>query len=223
MNKNQQISLINSSVFNLEDNLTEYLSNYSSEAMIVGVDEVGRGALFGEVVAAAVILPIKFISDLEKIGVNDSKKLTPQKRNLLINPIKNIVSDWKIGVIDHQTIDQINIFQASLEAMTKAINQLKFVPELCLIDGKFLLPNLSYPQINLIKGDGRSPIIGAASIIAKVWRDELMMTYDQKFPHYDLANNKGYGTKKHLQAIAKYGVTPFHRLSFSPCQQSIGC
>ena len=199
-------------VFKLSDYLTD------SEAMVAGVDEVGRGSLFGSVVASAVMLPVKSIVQLEEIAVTDSKKLTPKRREYLVNQIKEIVTDWQITEVDNQTIDQVNILQASLKAMTEAIHQLKPTPILCLIDGKFTLPHLRYPQINLIKGDARSLIIGAASIIAKVWRDQQVIRYAEQFPEYDLASNKGYPTKKHLEALKKYGVSPLHRLSFSPCQ-----
>jgi len=196
-------------------NLNEYITD--SEALIAGVDEVGRGCLFGQVVAGAVILPVKSINQLTEIGVKDSKKLTAKKRADLVSQIQEIVFDWQVTEIDNKMIDQINIFQASLLAMSQAINQLKCTPILCLIDGKFSLPNLEYPQLNLVKGDLRSPVIASASILAKVWRDQKIVEYAEKFPEYDLANNKGYPTKKHLEAIKKYGVTPFHRLSFKPC------
>ncbi|BAQ62756.1 ribonuclease HII [Geminocystis sp. NIES-3708] len=187
-------------------------------ALIVGVDEVGRGCLFGEVVACAVVLPFDDFYKLENIGVTDSKKLTAKKRQVLSPQIREIVKDYHIASVDNLIIDEINIFQASLRAMTKAIEHLSVIPSLCLVDGNALLPQLKYPQQALIKGDLRSPIIAAASILAKVYRDQKMMEYDQLYPEYDFKNNKGYGTKKHLQAIEKYGVTPFHRLSFSPCQ-----
>ncbi len=199
-----------------EFNLSDYLTD--SEAMVAGVDEVGRGCLFGSVVAAAVVLPVKSIVKLEQIAVTDSKKLTAKKRESLVSQIKEIVSDWQIAEVDNHTIDQINILQASLQTMTQAINQLKYPPALCLIDGKFTLPNLQYSQLNLIQGDRRSPVIGSASIIAKVWRDQKIIKYADQFPEYDLAKNKGYPTKKHLEAIKKYGTTPFHRRSFSPCK-----
>jgi ribonuclease HII len=197
-------------------NLNDYLTN--SEAMVAGVDEVGRGCLFGSVVAAAVVLPIKSIVRLEEIVVRDSKKLTAKKRENLVNQIEEIVTDWQIAAVDNQIIDQINIFQASLQAMTEAVNQLKYAPALCLIDGKFTLPNLKYPQLNLVKGDERSTVIASASIVAKVWRDQQMSQYAEQFPQYDLEQNKGYPTKKHLEAIKKYGISPLHRQSFSPCQ-----
>ncbi|MBD2394228.1 ribonuclease HII [Cyanobacterium aponinum FACHB-4101] len=199
----------------LESSLNYSLLKSDSDSLIVGVDEVGRGCLFGGVVAAAVAMPLKKIHLLRDIGVNDSKKLTPRKRESLINPIKAVVDCYSIVEVDNITIDQINIFQASLLAMTRAILNLSISPYLCLVDGKFTLPNLSFPQISLIKGDMRSPLIASASILAKVWRDEKMLEYDQRYPNYDLKNNKGYGTKKHQDAIALYGLTPLHRKSFN--------
>lgn len=192
--------------------------NNARAKLIAGVDEVGRGCLFGEVVAAAVVLPLGKIHLLKQLGVKDSKKLTPKKREVLTPLINDIVTHWSIIPIDNITIDKVNIFNASLLAMSQAINSLSVSPSLCLVDGKYPLPNLSYPQLCLIKGDVRSPLISAASILAKVWRDNKMMEYDHKYPQYDLKKNKGYGTKKHLEAIEKYGVTPLHRLSFSPCR-----
>lgn len=191
--------------------------NYTSD-LIVGVDEVGRGCLFGEVVACAVVLPFDDFYKLDHIGVTDSKKLTAKKREALVPKIQKIVTGWHIAEIDNLIIDEINIFQASLQAMTKAINGLSFHPALCLVDGNASLPELKYPQKTLIKGDLRSPVIAAASILAKVWRDQKMIQYHQQYPEYDFKNNKGYGTKKHLEAIKKYGITPLHRLSFAPCQ-----
>lgn len=170
----------------LESSLNYSLLKSDSDSLIVGVDEVGRGCLFGGVVAAAVAMPLKKIHLLRDIGVNDSKKLTPRKRESLINPIKAVVDCYSIVEVDNITIDQINIFQASLLAMTRAILNLSISPYLCLVDGKFTLPNLSFPQISLIKGDMRSPLIASASILAKVWRDEKMLEYDQRYTNYDL-------------------------------------
>jgi len=186
----------------------------NSDSLIVGVDEVGRGCLFGGVVAAAVAMPLKKIHLLKEIGVNDSKKLTAKKREALVSQIEGLVTGYCIIEVDNVTIDRINIFQASLQAMTEAVMGLSISPYLCLIDGKFTLPNLPFPQLSLIKGDGRSPLIASASILAKVWRDQKMLEYDQLYPQYDLKNNKGYPTKKHKDAIAAYGLTPLHRKSF---------
>ena len=190
----------------------------SDSALIAGVDEVGRGCLCGSVVASVVVIPFCKLEELNQMGITDSKKLTAKKREKLVPQIKEFITDWQIAEVDSQTIDRINILQASLQAMKQAITSLSVTPDLCLIDGNQLIPNLSYPQITVVKGDLRSSIIGAASILAKVWRDQKMMAYHQQYPMYDFNNNKGYGTKKHLEAIAKYGITPQHRLSFAPCK-----
>ena len=196
--------------------LKDYVDD--SSALIAGVDEVGRGCLCGSVVAAVVVISLSKLEELRKMGVTDSKKLTAKKRKDLVPQIREFVTDWQVSEVESKIIDQINILQASLQAMTEAIENLSVSPDLCLIDGNMLLPNLSYPQIAVVKGDLRSPIIGAASILAKVWRDQQMIEYHQQYPMYDLQKNKGYGTKKHLEAIDKYGLTPQHRLSFSPCK-----
>ncbi|WP_017294005.1 ribonuclease HII [Geminocystis herdmanii] len=196
--------------------IMEYLEDYG--ALVAGVDEVGRGCLCGSVVACAVVLPYNQAYLLEDMGVKDSKKLTAKQRLAMISLIQEVVTDWCIAEVDNSTIDSINIHQASLLAMSQAIKGLSVSPSLCLIDGKFSVPNLPYAQVSLVKGDARSSIIASASILAKVDRDQKMIFYDNQYPEYDWKNNKGYGTKKHLLAIQKYGVTPLHRLSFSPCQ-----
>ncbi|HIK38712.1 MAG: ribonuclease HII [Geminocystis sp.] len=192
------------------------------ERLIAGVDEVGRGCIFGEVVAAAVVLPLKKVHLLRQIGVTDSKTLSPHKRKKLFPLIQQLVSAYHLAEVDNTTIDRINIHQAVIQAMTKAVEGLGITPSVCLIDGPFTLtPTLQSPapfrQIPLVRGDKRSPVIAAASILAKVWRDEKMRQYHQIYPQYDLLNNKGYPTKKHLASIARYGITPHHRLSFTPC------
>ena len=186
--------------------------------LVAGVDEVGRGALFGPVVAAAVVLSVADLPRLVEIGVKDSKQLSAKKRSQSIVPIQNIVASWSFGYATVQEIDRLNILQASLLAMQRAIIKLKVTPDLCLVDGDRLLPNLPLPQKNLIKGDRFSFAIAAASIIAKVWRDELIVRLARSYPDYDLAANKGYGTKKHLSALQKYGPSKMHRISFRPCQ-----
>lgn len=197
------------------------LESLSPTALVAGVDEVGRGCLFGEVVAVAIVMPVNAIALLADLGVKDSKKLSPKKREALVPQIQWLVTDYSIGVVDVATIDKINILQASLLAMYEAVVNLKVTPELCLVDGNQSIPKLPYPQITMIQGDGRSPLIAAASILAKVWRDEKMVNYSLQYPHYDLEHNKGYGTKKHLKAIEKYGITPHHRRSFSPISQQL--
>ena len=205
-----------------KDLMTELMNNpqyqLNENSLIAGVDEVGRGCLCGSVVAGVAVISIKDLAKLVEIGVTDSKKISPKKREKLVPEIKEIVTAWQVWEIDSKTIDEINILQASLLAMRKAIENLGVQPALCLVDGNKLIPKLNYPQVTVIKGDLRSPVIGCGSILAKVWRDEQMVKYHQKYPMYDFANNKGYGTKKHREAIEKYGITPWHRLSFSPCQ-----
>ena len=187
--------------------------------LIAGIDEVGRGALFGSVVAATVVVPLSAIEQLIILGVNDSKKLTAIKRQQVVNPIKKLSVDWQISCGDVAEIDRINILQASLSAMYRAVTKLQVTPDICLVDGNCLIPNLDIPQKTVVKGDLRSPVIAAASILAKVYRDAMIVDLAQKYQEYDLANNKGYPTAKHLSAIKKYGITPQHRCSFKPCQQ----
>jgi ribonuclease HII len=203
---NQQLSLLEPGLF---------LS--SQESLVAGVDEVGRGALFGPVVAAAVILPEDKIGEVTLNGVTDSKQLSPTQRLRLASYIKTIALDYQIGIASVREIDRLNILQASLLAMQRAILRLTPLPDLCLIDGNQAIPTLSIPQHTLIKGDQKSPAIAAASIVAKVWRDELMTRLATRYPHYDLVTNKGYGTVKHRAALQQFGITPQHRRSFSPC------
>jgi ribonuclease HII len=197
----------------------EILPRLKSDTLVAGVDEVGRGSLFGPVVAAVVVIPFADFGKLENIGVKDSKKLTPKKRFQLSDLIKQTVTDFQISLTSVREIDQINILQASLLAMKKAIYNLTIQPEFCLVDGNKKIPNLIIPQETLVKGDQRSPVIAAASILAKVWRDQLIIELAEKYPEYDLKANKGYGTKKHLLALEKYGITPEHRRSFRPCSE----
>ena len=186
--------------------------------LVAGVDEVGRGALFGPVVAAAVILPVSALPQLALIGVKDSKQLSPLRRFKLAQEIQRLALDWRIGYATSQEIDRINILQASLLAMKRAILKLNITPDLCLIDGNQLLPNLPLPQQTMVKGDERSLEIAAASVVAKVWRDELIIRLAVKYPNYDLVTNKGYGTQRHRLALQRYGPSRLHRMSFSPCR-----
>lgn len=188
------------------------------EDLIAGVDEVGRGALFGMVVTAAVILPKTAIIDCQNWGIKDSKKLSAHRRELLVLQIQQAAIAYTIGVATVAEIDDLNILQATLLAMRRAIMGLAITPELCLIDGNKSIPNLDIPQQTLIKGEDKSVSIAAASILAKVWRDGLTIELAKIYPMYHLAKNKGYGTAQHLMAIEKYGITPEHRQSFSPCQ-----
>jgi ribonuclease HII len=184
-----------------------------------GVDEVGRGALFGPVVAAAVILPVSAFEALAIAGVTDSKQLSVEQRQRLSVQIKAVAIDCQIGVASVKEIDRLNILQASLLAMRRSILRLCPLPELCLIDGNQRVPELGIPQQTLIKGDQRSLAIAAASIIAKVWRDDLVTRLAARYPNYDLALNKGYGTPKHRLALRQFGATGQHRRSFRPCQE----
>ena len=197
---------------------TEIIDNYKYEQelnqkgikLIAGIDEVGRGPLIGPVVAAAVILPVDFKLD----GLTDSKKLSEKKREQFYEIIKKEALGIGIGIISEKRIDEINIYEATKEAMKEAINNLKIKPEHILIDAMKL--ELEIPSTSIIKGDLLSISISAASVIAKVTRDHMLYEIDKEYPMYDLKNNKGYGTKKHIEAIKKYGITKYHRLSYKP-------
>ena len=184
---------------------------------VAGVDEVGRGCLFGEVVAAAVILPIEQLETLENLGVTDSKKLSAQRREQLDEIIREVAIAYAIGTASVIEIDKVNILAASLLAMERAISQLKPQPQHCLVDGNQLLRFqliAPIPQTTVVKGDSLSISIAAASIVAKVWRDRRMVKLAETYQGYDLATNKGYGTTKHREAIAKLGYSDLHRKSF---------
>jgi ribonuclease HII len=193
-------------------------SFYDAYERIAGVDEVGRGALFGPVVAAAVILPRSVQFDLAAAGVTDSKRLSPTARQHLAQRIQAVAVDCRIGVASVREIDRMNILQASLLAMKRSIDRLTPQPDLCLIDGNQRVPGLIYPQQSLVKGDQSCLAIAAASIVAKVWRDELIVRLAAKYPGYDLVMNKGYGTAKHRLGLKQIGISKQHRRSFSPCQ-----
>lgn len=179
---------------------------------IAGVDEAGRGPLAGPVVAAACVLPEGLLLE----GIDDSKKLSPTERQRLFQQILSLKEiDYGIGIIDALTIDRINIFQASLQAMAAAIACLCRPPDYLLVDGTHLPPT-SFPGEPIIKGDSLSQSIAAASIIAKETRDQLMRTFHEKWPEYNFFSHKGYATNEHLRAIQKYGPCPIHRMSFEP-------
>lgn len=180
---------------------------------IAGVDEAGRGPLAGPVVAAAVVFPIG--TRIE--GINDSKRLTEKKRDELFDIIKKNASGVGIAVVDHLTIDRINILQASILAMKQAIAQLSPSPDLILADGNsFHEESIRYE--NLVDGDARCFSIAAASVLAKVTRDRLMVEYDKQFPAYNFAAHKGYCTREHLEAIKQFGFCEIHRKSFRPLE-----
>ncbi len=193
----------------------EQLSSYESllrsdrAKLVAGIDEAGRGPLAGPVVAAAVILP----ADCMICGVDDSKKLSARKREFLAQQIKEQAIAYAYGVIDQKVIDQINILQASLLAMLKAVKQLSVQPDHLLIDGPYQI-NMALSQTAVIGGDAKSVSIAAASILAKTYRDSLMVEMAEIYPQYDFAKHKGYGTASHIQAIRQYGICPIHRRSF---------
>jgi len=199
--------------------LSELLETSGSHYQrIAGVDEVGRGCLFGPVVAAAVILPVEAAESLAAAGVTDSKKLSAAQRQRLAERIRAVAIAHQIGVASVQEIDRLNILQASLLAMKRAIARLAVQPDFCWVDGNQKIPHLLIPQQTLVKGDEKSLAIAAASILAKVWRDRLMVRLATRYPGYDIATNKGYGTAKHRAGLQELGVTAQHRLSFSPCR-----
>jgi len=180
---------------------------------VAGVDEVGRGALFGPVVAAAVILS----PDRPVRGLNDSKQLDPDRRTVLAARIRERAVAWSVAAVDAATIDYVNIYQASRMAMEMAVARLHPAPNFILTDAMPL--SIPTPQRPLIKGDAQCHAIAAASIVAKVWRDDVMRVWDEVFPQYGLASHKGYFTPEHAQALAQYGPTPLHRLSFEPVRE----
>ena len=189
--------------------LFSYEREYAEYQMICGIDEAGRGPWVGPVVAGAVILP----KDCDILYINDSKKLSESKREELYEVIKEKAVAWAVGVVSEKRIDEINILQATYEAMREAISKLKVQPDLLLNDA-VIIPKVDLPQVKIIKGDAKSASIGAASIMAKVTRDRMLIEYDKLYPEFKFAKNKGYGTKDHIEALQKYGPTPIHRRSF---------
>ena len=177
--------------------------------LVAGIDEVGRGPLAGPVVAAAVILP----KECKIEGVNDSKKLSAKKREELYDIILEKAVSYGIGVVSNERIDEINILQATYEAMREALSQLKPKADYILADA-VTIPMVSTPQRGIIKGDAKSMSIGAASIVAKVYRDRMMEAYEEVYPGYGFASNKGYGAAEHIEGIRKQGITPIHRKTF---------
>ena len=182
---------------------------YEHLGYLCGIDEVGRGPLAGPVVACAVILP----KDCDILYLNDSKQLTAKKREELYDVIMEKAVSVGIGMAGPQRIDEINILQATYEAMRQAIGNLKVVPQVLLNDA-VTIPEVTIPQVPIIKGDAKSVSIAAASIVAKVTRDRMMVEYDEVMPGYGFASNKGYGSAAHIEALKKYGPSPIHRASF---------
>ena len=186
-----------------------YEKKYGQYLAICGIDEVGRGPLAGPVTAGAVILP----KDVQILYLNDSKKLSPKKREELAKEIREKAIAVGLGMVSPERIDQINILQATYEAMRMAISNLEVRPDLLLNDA-VTIPEVVVPQVPIIKGDAKSVSIAAASIVAKVERDHLMEEYDKIFPGYDFAGNKGYGSVAHIAALKELGPTPIHRRTF---------
>lgn len=189
--------------------MREYEDTYAACSYICGIDEAGRGPLAGPVVAGAVILP----KDCQILYLNDSKKLSEKKRELLFDEIKEKAVSYGIGIVGPGRIDEINILQATYEAMRMAISQLNVKPEILLNDA-VTIPGVDIMQVPIIKGDAKSVSIAAASILAKVTRDRMMVEYDQLFPEYGFAKHKGYGTKVHIDMIKEIGPCPIHRRTF---------
>ena len=191
------------------ENLKKYEREYETYAHICGIDEVGRGPLAGPVVAGAVILP----KDCDILYINDSKKLSEKKREELYDVIMEKAVAVGLGYSTPERIDEINILQATYEAMRQAIGKLSVKPDLLLNDA-VTIPKVDIRQVPIIKGDAKSISIGAASIVAKVTRDRLMVQYDEVYPEYGFASNKGYGAQIHIDALKKYGLCPIHRKTF---------
>ena len=189
--------------------MREFEEKYDSFSYICGIDEAGRGPLAGPVVAGAVVLP----KGKRILYVNDSKKLSEKKREELFDVIKEEALSFGLGIVLPERIDEINILQATYEAMREAVNKLSVSPDLLLNDA-VTIPGLDIRQVPIIKGDARSLTIASASILAKVTRDRIMAEYDLQYPEYGFAKHKGYGTKAHIDAIRQFGPCPIHRKTF---------
>ncbi len=185
-------------------------SSYSNHFIEAGCDEAGRGCLAGPVVAAAVILPLDYKNEL----LNDSKKLNEKSRNRLKLEIQNNAIAWAIGIVTHQEIDKINILNASILAMHRALDQLSQTPQLIIVDGNRFKPYHNIPYYCIVKGDGKYLAIAAASILAKTYRDDLMITLSKEYPQYGWERNKSYATRDHILALEEFGQSPLHRKSF---------
>lgn len=186
-------------------------SHYYESLIEAGCDEAGRGCLAGSVYAAAVILP----SDYQNELLNDSKKLTAKKRYALREEIERDAIAWAVGIVTPEEIDKINILNASFLAMHRALDQLQVRPEAVIVDGNRFKPYQDLPSTTIIKGDGKYLSIAAASILAKTYRDDYMLSLAEEYPQYDWQSNMGYPTKKHRQAILEHGITPYHRKSYN--------
>ena len=186
-------------------------SHYYTGKVEAGCDEAGRGCLAGSVYAAAVILPDGYENEL----LNDSKQLTEKKRYLLREIIQRDAVAWAVGIVTPEEIDKINILNASILAMHRALDQLKVRPEAIIVDGNRFKKYQDLPHTTIVKGDGKYLSIAAASILAKTYRDDYMNQLAEEYPQYDWRSNKGYPTKKHRDAIRQYGITPYHRKTFN--------
>ena len=186
-------------------------SHYYEGKIEAGCDEAGRGCLAGSVYAAAVILPDDYQNDL----LNDSKQLTEKRRYQLREIIQRDAIAWAVGIVTPEEIDKINILNASILAMHRALDQLKIRPEAIIVDGNRFKPYQQIPHTTIVKGDGKYLSIAAASILAKTYRDDYMNHLAEEYPQYDWLSNKGYPTKKHREAIKLYGITPYHRKSYN--------
>ena len=188
------------------------LENHYYEGLVeAGCDEAGRGCLAGSVYAAAVILPVDYRNEL----LDDSKKLTDRRRRQLREVIERDAVAWAVGVVTPEEIDRINILNASILAMHRALDALKVRPEAVIVDGNRFKPYGNLPSATIVKGDGKYMSIAAASILAKTYRDDYMDALAEEYPQYDWKGNKGYPTKKHREAIRLHGVTPYHRMSYN--------
>lgn len=186
-------------------------SYYSIGKLEAGCDEAGRGCLAGSVYAAAVIFP----EDYHNEDLNDSKQLTDKRRKQLRKIIEHDAVAWAVGIVTPEEIDKINILNASILAMHRALDQLRVRPEAVIVDGNRFKPYQDLPYTTIVKGDGKYLSIAAASILAKTYRDDYMDRLAEEYPQYDWLSNKGYPTKKHREAIRQYGITPYHRKSFN--------
>lgn len=186
-------------------------SNYFDGVVEAGCDEAGRGCLAGSVYAAAVIFPQGYAND----ELNDSKQLTDKRRKQLREIIERDALAWAVGIVTPEEIDKINILNASILAMHRALDQLTVRPEAVIVDGNRFKPYNKLPHATIVKGDGKYLSIAAASILAKTYRDDYMDKLAEEYPHYDWLSNKGYPTKKHREAIKIHGITPYHRKSFN--------
>ena len=197
--------------------LSKFEREYNEKGfeLIGGIDEAGRGPLFGPVVAACVVLPKGCLIE----GVNDSKKLSEKKREQLFDEIKEKAVAWGVGIVDNNTIDEINILEATRKAMHEAVKNLQVKPDYIFIDAEKHVDTDGIPYLPIIKGDALSINISCASIIAKVTRDRMVDEWAKEYPEYGLEKHKGYGTKQHTDAIKQYGLTPLHRKTF--CQKFI--